>query len=1332
MEKMTAMVIASVSEAIQCNRLPRRQKAPRNDSTKKAFSLAELLITLIIVSCILAAFAPVITKRMANGGVSIGGGGGTIEKTIVESNVTVDGLTDDCENSDCTLCIANACLICDLTCNPPLAKDYLHCKCVDCSPFDDHCAQCSQTACKKCINGYKMVNNHCVACSDLDDGYYCDGAEVKECPKGYYCIDGAAKKCPENTYNDSTKKGMCTDCPSGKYATEGSTSCISCTAAYGSNCTECNPKECTACKAGYMASGKGCVEEDASILGYNGLYIYKYNAGDEGGPEIPDTVKVVNAGTSCSGDCCWKATDTKNTSSSCTSVGNSNSTYSGCTRTMCTYNAAVKICSAIGWRLPKASEGREWYALSANLGKAGLQLCDDSSSNYKNVMCQTGNNPLCLGGYSNYCRPGILWAQSADYIELTNGAISTSSWSSYTGIATSVRCVLDVPYELPEGCDIANSDGNCRKCKSGYKLSGGQCEFTLDSGSAMRYNGLYITKYNAGDEMGAPIPNSVAVVTTNTSCSGKCCWKVDNSTNTSSSCTSTGNGDSKYSGCTRTVCNYNAAVDICAQVPGGGWRLPTAKEGMLWYYASADIGTTGLQLCDDSSSNYNTVMCQTGNGPACMGGYSNYCRPGILWAQSADYIELTNGAIYTSSWSSYTGIATSVRCVKPDPDFPEGCLIAHPTITDRCITCKVGHKLSGGKCISTLETPVSSMRYNGLLVNKYNAGDENGVPIPDSVTTVKTGVSCSGKCCWKVDNSANTSSNCTSSGNGDSKYSGCTRTVCNYNAAIDICSQAPGGNWRLPTASEGSSWYFASADLGKSGLQLCDESSSNYDTLLCGTGSAPACLGGYSNYCRPAYIWAYQAYYINSSSGTIYTSDWSSYTSIATSVRCVKPDPDFPDNCLIADPDTANKCITCKVGYTLSNGSCIYDLETDEKSLRYNGLIITKYNAGDEGGPPIPDTVRVARTGDSCSGKCCWTTKNSNTNTSSSCTTSGNGDSKYSGCNRTVCNYSAAIDICANVPGGNWRLPKYNEGLQWYTISSGLGKSGLQLCDESTSNYSNVLCGTGSNPACLGGYSNYCRAAYVWAQSAYYINLSSGNIYTSDWSSYTNIATSIRCVKDDVNYIEGCLIANDQGKCTQCKSGYTVKNGACEYNMTYLEHNGLKITKYNAGDLLGPPIPNTVNIANAGASCSGKCCWQAKLNNTSADNCTSSYGSGTDYSGCTRTVCNWSAAVDICSMIPDGGWRLPVASELELIKNAIPDINTGKGKNGLQLCDGSNASSGTVYCPNVARCMGSANNYCYPNYVWGESTYYWQLAAGALSYGNWSNAGYAASVRCVK
>ena len=67
-----------------------------------AFSLIELMISLVTISCITAAFAPVITKKIK------------ITNPIVASTM----VKSQCEkySQDCSLCYSNKCLICAKEC----------------------------------------------------------------------------------------------------------------------------------------------------------------------------------------------------------------------------------------------------------------------------------------------------------------------------------------------------------------------------------------------------------------------------------------------------------------------------------------------------------------------------------------------------------------------------------------------------------------------------------------------------------------------------------------------------------------------------------------------------------------------------------------------------------------------------------------------------------------------------------------------------------------------------------------------------------------------------------------------------------------------------------------------------------------------------------------------------------------------------------------------------------------------------------------------------------------------------------------------------------------
>ena len=163
---------------------------------------------------------------------------------------------------------------------------------------------------------------------------------------------------------------------------------------------------------------------------YNGsggknLCVTKYNVGDTYGPEIPNNVKIVSTGTYCYTNCCWQGI----TSNNCTDTGNSDSIYSGCNRTVCTRSAAKTACSkwapsgtrAGSWRLPTKNEINGWNSklstLSINRGRQGLQLCDGTSSS-GSVRCSSTAN--CKGARSSTCFSRYIWTSSTDVVETTH------------------------------------------------------------------------------------------------------------------------------------------------------------------------------------------------------------------------------------------------------------------------------------------------------------------------------------------------------------------------------------------------------------------------------------------------------------------------------------------------------------------------------------------------------------------------------------------------------------------------------------------------------------------------------------------------------------------------------------------------------------------------------------------------------------------------------------------------------------------------------------------------------------------------------------------------
>ena len=216
------------------------------------------------------------------------------------------------------------------------------------------------------------------------------------------------------------------------------------------------------------SGGGGGPQSQADCDPYNALFIpaayngsggkntcvTKYNVGDTNGPTIASSVYTITAGgTTCNvTKCCWRGT----TSSSCAASGSwsgHSTSYSGCTRTVCTWAAANASCqswapngtSAGDWRLPTQNEMKGWanniQRVSTYLGSDGLQLCDYLSYSYGSVGCNYTNR--CSGAYNGYCYPNYVWSSpSGYYFRLSNGSFNGPD-SNSARYAFSTRCVYD-------------------------------------------------------------------------------------------------------------------------------------------------------------------------------------------------------------------------------------------------------------------------------------------------------------------------------------------------------------------------------------------------------------------------------------------------------------------------------------------------------------------------------------------------------------------------------------------------------------------------------------------------------------------------------------------------------------------------------------------------------------------------------------------------------------------------------------------------------------------------------------------------------------------------
>ena len=759
---------------------------------------------------------------------------------------------------------------------------------------------------------------------------------------------------------------------------------------------------------------------------------------------------------------------------------------------------------------------------------------------------------------------------------------------------------------------------------------------SADSGNPKN---LCVTRYNIGDHADLQIPTS-AVPAGNIFSAGSgdskckadyttpCCWTG----NTAGGTCDSANGS--YSGCNRTVCNWQAASNICAQlnVNGqSGFRLPTKDElgnlnpDKFSKSTSAYAGDNGLMFCDHYAG-YNSARCS--RTEVCPGSCSGNCNPYDVWSgmldgSSSAFDRLLNSGSWRSDSSSRTG-PLSTRCVIDNITISEtsggggsssvdmgsvkktvcdmfdtkywdegekSCKTCSEDIPNcercsngsTCEKCVSGYQLVDGKCSAT-KCPRATMQIGDLCVTQYNIGDHDNYRLPNAnsvdyllgVYNAGSGDSaCKANyttgCCWR----GATSGTYCDSVNGS--YSGCNRTVCNWWAANGLCNNITiegFSGWRLPTKEELGNFNpntyskSNSPNPGDNGLMFCDYYA-GYNSARC--SHAEVCPGSYDGSCRPRNVWSGTLDGSTSAFDRGLTSgSWGSasgYRTHTLSVRCVidmcklnyqncqtcanegcslcnegyylvngycKKLTTVP-NCLTYS-STEDKCTTCKTGFVLENNQCTqkFTCTPDKGLVKFRilskDLCITQYNIGDHANYPLPDPNTVdylraiynAGSGDSaCSANyttgCCW-----KGNTAGTDCDSANGS--YSGCNRTVCNWYAADNICKNLNilgETGWRLPtsaeleQLNPDTYSKSTSPYPGDNGLMFCDY-YANYNSARCTRAE--VCPGSCNGRCYPDYVWSGtldgSAYvfYRYLTSGS-----WNSISGHRThtlSVRCIKE--------------------------------------------------------------------------------------------------------------------------------------------------------------------------------------------------------------------------
>lgn len=380
---------------------------------KKGFSLIELLISLIVISCIATILVPVISKKLHKNTTSI-----------------ASKITTLCP-SDCSLCYINKgekkCLICSKNCSKGYYLEQDSCSCKSCSSKFSNCESCSFSSCINCKTGYGYQNSN--SCTKCPSNTYSKENSCLSCEKGTYCESGEKISCLKfDPLCASCTSSGCSSCPEGYYLSSGKCVVLDCTI-YGKDCSLCNAS--TGClKNG--CNGENKLYTDTNSKNYcaidlsNTVDVWKYyNKG---------FLSLVSRGTKCASDkCCWRI----------------NNTF------VCNYAAAKALCEAEGLMLPNYEQA---YSLTDNdaWGGAGAKyninkliinqsnLCYPSKSG-----CEADYNTGCIGLTGDSSGWGCFvssiwvvggWRLNAVYIN-SAPAFSFDRAYDYTNSGFSVRCV---------------------------------------------------------------------------------------------------------------------------------------------------------------------------------------------------------------------------------------------------------------------------------------------------------------------------------------------------------------------------------------------------------------------------------------------------------------------------------------------------------------------------------------------------------------------------------------------------------------------------------------------------------------------------------------------------------------------------------------------------------------------------------------------------------------------------------------------------------------------------------------------------------------------------
>ncbi|MBQ7287641.1 MAG: hypothetical protein IJW73_07775 [Candidatus Gastranaerophilales bacterium] len=412
------------------------------------FSLVEILVALIAVSCISAALAPVITKKLKSNAITVGSMGGKMEFVV------------DCSTwgDDCVFCTEEKCSLCTKDCNDNEFVFTQDCICKNCSEVDANCVQCTAKKCKKCQAGYGLVNYRCEQCSA---GTYSDGTtECLKAPAGYYVASagqGSATPCGAGTYQNEEGKTSCKTCSAGSYQDEtGKSSCKTCEIDY--MCTGGNNR--TQCAANYGANAGSSSCSPCS----------SYCADCQ----VPNVCLRCNAGFYLNNNTCYPCTVGYSCDGSVNQTVCPAGYYSGAGANSCTACAAGTYSSGGVESCSSCSAG--------SYSSAGASSCTSCSAGY---YAAAGSSSCTKCSAGTYAPAGA-----------SSCSACSSGYYSSAGASSCTKCSSTWAH-----CTACTASG-CTACATDYKVENGKCvEDTWCKGSQMIKisSTLCMTRCNLGD-----------------------------------------------------------------------------------------------------------------------------------------------------------------------------------------------------------------------------------------------------------------------------------------------------------------------------------------------------------------------------------------------------------------------------------------------------------------------------------------------------------------------------------------------------------------------------------------------------------------------------------------------------------------------------------------------------------------------------------------------------------------------------------------------------------------------------------------------------------------